>query len=91
MTSIRLAKTIEKELRPLGDRSVELHFDFCFQQNAYGGWGPWLRVIGRGPQEIAMIAMIAKIAGIEKQSSTTTPLSQAQGRSGQAAEQKGDC
>jgi hypothetical protein len=20
------------------DRSVELGFDFCFQQNAYGGW-----------------------------------------------------
>jgi hypothetical protein len=38
MTPIRLAKTTEKELRPLGDRSVELHFDVCFQQNAYGGW-----------------------------------------------------
>jgi hypothetical protein len=34
MTPIRLAKTTEKELRPFGDRSVELHFDFCFQQNA---------------------------------------------------------
>jgi hypothetical protein len=21
------------------DRSVELHFGFCFQQSAYGGWG----------------------------------------------------
>jgi len=39
MTPIRLAKTTEKGLRPLGHRSVELHFGFCFQQSAMGGWG----------------------------------------------------
>src|SRR5438045_1739049 len=33
MTPIRLTKTTEKGLRPLGDSTVELHFDFCFQQN----------------------------------------------------------
>jgi hypothetical protein len=33
MTPIRQGKATEKELRPLGDRSVELHFDFYFQQN----------------------------------------------------------
>jgi hypothetical protein len=38
MTPIWLAKMTEKGLRPLGDRSVELHFGFCFQQNTYGGW-----------------------------------------------------
>jgi hypothetical protein len=38
MTRMALAKTMEKELRPFGHRSVELHFTFCFQQNAYGGW-----------------------------------------------------
>jgi len=38
MTAIRQDKTSEKGLRPLGHRSVELHFGFCFQQNAYGGW-----------------------------------------------------
>src|SRR5690349_8032215 len=38
----------KKELRPVGHRSVELHFDFCFQQNAHGGWVRGLRYIGRG-------------------------------------------
>jgi hypothetical protein len=38
MTSIRLAKTAKKGFDRSVDRSVELHFDFCFQQNAYGGW-----------------------------------------------------
>jgi len=38
ITAIRLVKTTEKGLRPLGHRSVELHFDFCLKQNAYGGW-----------------------------------------------------
>jgi len=38
----------KKELRPSGDRSVELDFGFCFQQNAYGGWGRGLRYTGRG-------------------------------------------
>jgi len=36
-----------------------LHFDFCFQQNAYGGWGRGLKDTGRGSQE--EIAEIAKI------------------------------
>jgi len=40
MTPFRQGKTGEKRLRPLGHRSVEWHFDFCFQQNAYGGWDP---------------------------------------------------
>jgi len=30
------------------DSPVELHFDFCFQQNAYGGWVGVLRDAGRG-------------------------------------------
>jgi hypothetical protein len=34
MTPIRLAKTIEKGLRHPFDRPFELHFGFCFQQNA---------------------------------------------------------
>jgi hypothetical protein len=32
MTPILLAKTIEKRLRQLVDKTVELHFGFCFQQ-----------------------------------------------------------
>jgi hypothetical protein len=55
MTSIRLAKTTEKGLWPFGDRSVELHFGFCFQQNAYGGWGRGLRDAGRGTQKDRVI------------------------------------
>jgi hypothetical protein len=39
------------ELRPLGHRSVELHFDVCLQQNVYAGWGGWLKDAGRGLQE----------------------------------------
>jgi hypothetical protein len=31
-------KNEERRLRPLGHRSVELHFGVCLQQNAYGGW-----------------------------------------------------
>jgi hypothetical protein len=40
LSLIEALKNEKKELRPFGDRSVELGFDFCFQQNAYGGWGP---------------------------------------------------
>jgi len=29
------------------DRSVEFGFDLCFQQKAMGGWGSWLKYIGR--------------------------------------------
>jgi len=38
LSLIEALKSGKKELRPFGDRSVELGFDFCFQQNAYGGW-----------------------------------------------------
>jgi len=38
LSLIEALKSGEKGLRPFGDRSVELGFDFCFQQNAYGGW-----------------------------------------------------
>ena len=48
MTPIRQGKRTEKRLRLVGHRSVELHFDFCFQQNAYGGWGRGLKDTGRG-------------------------------------------
>jgi hypothetical protein len=51
MTPIRLAKTSEKGLRPLGHRSVELHFSFCFQQKAYPRVGRGLKDAGRGLQE----------------------------------------
>jgi hypothetical protein len=44
-TAIRALKNGKKRLRPFGDRSVELHFGFCFQQSVYGGGGS-----GRGPQ-----------------------------------------
>jgi hypothetical protein len=40
LTAIEALKNAKKGLRPLGHRSVELRFDVCFQQNAYGGWGP---------------------------------------------------
>jgi hypothetical protein len=62
MTLIRQGKTTEKWLRPFGDRSVELHFGFCFQQNAYGGWGRGLRDTGRGLQESPESRVIADIA-----------------------------
>jgi hypothetical protein len=38
MTPIRLAKTIKKGLRPLGDRSVKLHFAFVFNKTLTPGW-----------------------------------------------------
>jgi hypothetical protein len=55
MTSIRLAKTIEKRLRPSGHRSVELWFGFCFQQNVYPGVCRWLRDAGSGTQKDRVI------------------------------------
>jgi len=39
LIAIGSLKNVKKGLRPVGHRSVELHFGFCFQQNAYGGWG----------------------------------------------------
>jgi len=71
MTAIRLAKTTEKGLRPFGDRSVELHFTFCFQQNAMGGGGRGLKDTGRGPQESPESRVIADIARDRK--SKTSP------------------
>jgi hypothetical protein len=62
MTPIRRAKTTEKGFRPFGHRSVELHFGFCFQQNAYGGWGRGLKDTGRGLQESPESRVIADIA-----------------------------
>jgi len=53
-------KTEKRGHRPFGHRSVELHFSFCFQQKPLWGVGGWLRDTGRGPQEIAKIAKIAK-------------------------------
>jgi len=43
------AKHEEKQLRPIGHRSVELGFDLCLQQNVYPRVGVWLKDIGRGP------------------------------------------
>jgi hypothetical protein len=60
MTPIRLAKMREKGLRQFGDRSVELHFGFCFQQNVYGGWVAGLKDTGRGPQESPESRVIGK-------------------------------
>ena len=37
MTLIGLAKTTEKGFDRSVDRAVELHFDFCLQQNGMGG------------------------------------------------------
>ena len=39
LNPIGVPKNGEKGLRPLGHRSVEWHFDLCFQQRSYGGWG----------------------------------------------------
>src|SRR5215472_11845929 len=49
LSLIEALKNGKKALRPVGHRSVELGFGFCFQQNAYGGVGLWLRDAGRGP------------------------------------------
>jgi hypothetical protein len=38
LSRIEPLKNGKKGLRPFGHRTVELGFDFCFQQNAYGGW-----------------------------------------------------
>jgi hypothetical protein len=35
--AIRYRKDEKKRSRPFGDRSVELRFAFCLQQNVYGG------------------------------------------------------
>jgi hypothetical protein len=43
LNAIRGWKMGEKELRPVGDRSVELGFDFCFQQKSYPRVGRGLR------------------------------------------------
>jgi hypothetical protein len=40
LTAIEALKNGKKGFDRSVDSSVELGFDFCFQQNAYGGWGP---------------------------------------------------
>jgi hypothetical protein len=39
LTAIEALKNGKKDFDRSVDSSVELRFDFCFQQNAYGGWG----------------------------------------------------
>jgi len=39
LTAIEALKNGKKGFDRSVDRPVELRFDFCFQQNAYGGWG----------------------------------------------------
>jgi hypothetical protein len=38
LSRIRPLKKDEKRFRPVGHRSVEMGFDFCFQQTLMGGW-----------------------------------------------------
>jgi hypothetical protein len=38
LSLIEALKSGKKDFDRSVDRSVELGFDFCFQQNAYGGW-----------------------------------------------------
>jgi hypothetical protein len=38
LSRVEALKNEKEGFRPFGDRSVELGFGFCFQQNAYGGW-----------------------------------------------------
>jgi hypothetical protein len=40
LTAIEALKNGKKGFDRSVDSSVELGSDFCFQQNAYGGWGP---------------------------------------------------
>jgi hypothetical protein len=51
LSQIGPLKNRKNGFQPFGHRSVELHFDFCFQQNAYAGVGCWLQAAGRGPQK----------------------------------------
>jgi hypothetical protein len=58
-------KSREKGLRPLGHRSVEMHFDVCLQQKRLCRVGVWLKDAGRGLQNrrdrvIADIHVIGK-------------------------------
>jgi len=39
LSAIEGQNEAEKELRPSGHRSVELHFGVCLQQNVYAGVG----------------------------------------------------
>jgi hypothetical protein len=39
LTAIGALKNGKKGFDRSVDRSVELGFDLCFQQNVYGGWG----------------------------------------------------
>jgi hypothetical protein len=68
LTAIGALKNRKNGFRPLGHRSVELHFSFCFQQRSMGGWGLWLRDAGRGLARVARLSPesreIADIADI---------------------------
>jgi len=63
-TPIRRAKTTEKGLRPFGDRSVELHFSFCFQQNVMGGGGRGLKDTGRGLARKARLSPESRVIAV---------------------------
>ena len=84
----RRLKSVEKDLDRSVDRSVELHLGFCLQQNAYGGWGPWLRDASRGSQG----ELRRHRARSENPESLTTKdtHSTRKARSGQAAGRKGN-
>ncbi|HTL17269.1 MAG TPA: hypothetical protein VL793_08530, partial [Patescibacteria group bacterium] len=55
-------KNEEKRLRPLGHRSVELHFGLCLQQKRLWGVGVWLKDAGRRLQKSPKSRGIAVIA-----------------------------
>ena len=54
------AEKHKKRLRPLGRPFDRIALRLLFSTKRYGGVGAWLRDAGRGPQEIAKIAKIAK-------------------------------
>jgi hypothetical protein len=58
---IGLLKNIKRELRPVGDRSVELGLGFCFQQSVYPRVGYVAGNAGRGLQKSPTSRLIAVI------------------------------
>jgi hypothetical protein len=58
---IGLLKNIKRELRPVGDRSVELGLGFCFQQSVYPRVGYVAGNAGRGLQKSPRSRLIAGI------------------------------
>jgi hypothetical protein len=61
LKAIRGWKIGEKELRPVGDRSVEFGFGFCFQQKSYPRVSLRAESTGRGLQKSAKVRVFAKI------------------------------